>query len=245
MLINSFKERQVRADHKRRTLLHFLRDESWSSLTNLAGVAGLSEPAIFKTVCQMERDGFLLRHKVAQLRLSLWGITPKGLMFAWDEDEPMEPRPHFEPSKLSIVTIHHYLDIQRARLAAERAGWSGWVPGNRLPKDIKKRPDAVATIPSGHRVAIEIERSIKTIKRYEAIFAAYLQMIKQGDYAMVHYVCPDAAFAPRLSRLFQLIQAVPVVGERVPITEKHRARFPVFALENWPPVAGGMDISIG
>lgn len=245
MLINSFNERQVRIDHKRRVLLQFLRDESWSNLSNLAGVMNLSEPAMFKTLCQLERDGFLLRHKVAQLRLSLWGITSKGLMFAWDEYEPMENRPHFEPSKLSIVNIHHYLDIQRARLAAERAGWSGWVPGNRLPKDIKKRPDAVATTPSGHRVAIEIERSIKTIKRYEAIFAIYLQMIKHGDYMMVHYVCPDIAFAPRLSRLFQLIQAVPVVGERVSITEKHRARFPVYALENWPPVVGGMDISVG
>ena len=245
MLIDSFKERQARVTRKRRVLLRFLRDESWSNLANLAGAAGFSEPAMFKTLCQMERDGYLLRHKVVQLRLSLWGITPMGLMFAWDEVEVMGPRPYFEPSKLSILTIHHYLDIQRARLAAERVGWSQWVPGNRLPKDIKKRPDAVATTPSGHRIAIEIERSIKTIKRYEAIFATYLQMIKCGDYMMVHYVCPDAAFAPRLSRLFQLIQAVPVVGERVPITHKHRAKFPVFALKNWPPVAGEMDISIG
>lgn len=245
MLINSFKERQGRADQKRRVLLRFLRDESWSNLANLVGVARLSEPAIFKTLCQMERDGFLLRHKIAQLRLSLWGITPKGLMFAWDESEVMEPRPHFEPSKLSIVTIHHYLDIQRARLAAERAGWSQWMPGNQLPKAIKKRPDAVATTSSGQRVAIEIERSVKTLKRYEAIFATYLQMIKQGDYAMVHYVCPDATFAPRLERMFELIKAVSVVGERVPITAKHRARFPVYALENWPPVAGGMNICVG
>jgi hypothetical protein len=245
MLIKSFNERQQRIDSKRSTLLRYLRDESWSSLGNLARVAVLSEPAMFKTLCQMERDGFLLRHKVTELRINLWGITPKGLLFAWDEHEPMENRPYFEPSKLSVVTIHHYLDIQRARLVAERAGWSGWIPGNRLPKDIKKRPDAIATTPSGHRVAIEIERSIKTIKRYEAIFAIYLQMIKQGEYMMVHYVCPDASFAPRLSRMFQLIQAVPVVGERVPITEKHRARFPVYALENWPAAVGGMDISVG
>ncbi|MDA8328739.1 MAG: hypothetical protein M0Z83_07200 [Betaproteobacteria bacterium] len=245
MLIKSFNERQVRVGHKRRTLLHYLRDESWSSLANLTGVAALSAPAMFKTLCQMERDGFLLRHKVPELRMNLWGITPKGLLFAWDENEPMENRPYFEPGKLSIVTIHHYLDIQRARLAAEHVGWSKWVPGNRLPKDIKKRPDAVATNPSGQRVAIEIERSIKTVKRYEAILSTYLQMIKQGDYAMVHYVCPDTAFAPRLSRLFQLIQAVPVVGERVPLTDKHRAKFPVYALENWPPVVGGMGISVG
>lgn len=118
------------------------------------------------------------------------------------------------------------------------------VPLSSASIDVLKKLPA-SDHPSGHRVAIEIERSIKTIKRYEAIFAAYLQMIKQGDYAIVHYVCPDAAFAPRLSRLFQLIQAVPVVGERVPITDKHRARFPVYALQNWPPVASGMDISIG
>lgn len=245
MLINSFAERQARGEQKRGKILRFLRDETWSNLPNLAGLAGLSEPAMFKTLCQMERDGFLLRYKVIQLRLSLWGITPKGLFFAWDENEAMETRPAFEPSKLSIATIHHYLDIQRARLGAERLGWTNWVPGSRLPKDIRKRPDAVVTAPAGYRVAIEVERSIKTLKRYEAILSAYLQMIKRGDYFMVHYVCPDAAFAPRLSRLFQMIQAVPVAGERVPITEKHRARFPVHALENWPPVAGGMDISNG
>lgn len=245
MLINSFQERLARTNQKRSALLRFLRDETWSNLSNLATVGNLSEPAMFKTIGQMERDGFLLRHKVPQLRLSLWGITPKGLLFAWDENEVMESRPPFEPSKLSILTIHHYLDVQRARLSAERFGWSQWLPGSRLPQDIKKRPDAVATTPSGQRIAIEIERSIKTTKRYEAIFSIYLQMIKFGHYSMVHYVCPDAAFAPRLARLFQLIKAVPVVGERVPITEKHRARFPVYALENWPPSADSMDISVG
>lgn len=245
MLIESFSERQSRAEQKRRTLLRFLRDEVWSSLSTLAVLTKLSEAAMFKTLCQLERDGYLLRHKVTQLRLSLWGITPKGLLFAWDVDEIMEPRPHFEPSKLAVVTIQHYLDTQRARLAAEAAGWSQWTPGNRLPKNIKKRPDAVATAPNGHRMAIEIERSIKTLKRYESIFSFYLQAIKRGELAMVHYVCPDAEFAPRLQRIFALITAVPVAGERIPITEKHRARFPVFALKNWPLVAGGVENSVG
>lgn len=245
MLINSFAERCVRTQAKRAVMLRFLRDETWSNLTNLAGVLGLSEPASFKTLCQMERDGFLLRHKISALRMSLWGITPQGLAFAWDEAEIMQSRPYFEPSKLSVLTTYHYLDIQRARLVAERAGWTNWVPGNRLPKDIKKRPDAIATNPQGQLVAIELERSIKTIKRYEAIFAIYLQMMKRDEYARVHYVCPDASFAPRLARMFELIKSVPVAGERVPLTEKHRARFPVYALDNWPPVAGGMDNSIG
>jgi hypothetical protein len=242
MLINSFQERCVRAQTKREMVLHFLRDETWSNLTNLAGVLGLSDPATFKTICQMERDGFLLRHKVTALRLSLWGITPQGLAFAWTESETMQIRPYFEPSKLSVMTIAHYLDIQRARLIAEAAGWTNWIPGNRLPKDMKKRPDAVATNPEGQTIAIELERTIKTLKRYEAIFAIYLQMMKRDEYAKVHYVCPDASFAPRLIRMFELIKSVPVAGERVPITEKHRARFPVYALDNWPSNKAGLII---
>lgn len=34
--------------------------------------------------------------------------------------------------------------------------------------------------------------------------------------------------------MFKLIKAVPVAGERVPITEKHRARFLVYALKDLP-----------
>ena len=86
MLINSYQQRCARAHSKRETVLRFLRDETWSNLTNLAGVLGLSEPAAFKTLQQLERDGFLLRFKVNTLRLSLWGITPQGLAFAWSNE---------------------------------------------------------------------------------------------------------------------------------------------------------------
>lgn len=235
MLINSCQERCVRSQNKREMILRFLRDETWSNLKNLAGALAMSEPAAFKTLGKMERDGFLLRYKVTSLRLSLWGITPQGLAFAWSDNEAMQIRPYFEPSKLSVMTIAHYLDIQRARLIAEATGWINWVPGNRLPKEIKKRPDAIAINTEGQTIAIELERTIKTLKRYEAIFSIYLQQMKRDEYFQVHYVCPDASFAPRLIRMFDLIKAVPVAGERVPITEKHRARFPVYALDNWPP----------
>jgi hypothetical protein len=245
MLINSFEERRTRSHAKRSAILRFLRDETWSNLANLTSIAKLSEPATFKTLQQMERDQMLFRHKVPELRLSLWGITPQGLAFSWGETEAMEARPYFEPSKISIMTIHHYLDVQRARLAAERAGWINWIPGHRLPMNIKKRPDAVATDPYGQVIAIEVERSIKTLKRYEAIVAIYLQSIKRGDYAMVHYICPHPEFAPRLSRVLALIKSVPVAGERVPITDRHLARFPVFALENWPHHAKRNDHCVG
>lgn len=237
MLIKSFAERQSRTAEKRDKLLRFLRDETWSSLANLSDLLGMSISPTFKTLQQLTRDDFLVEHKIPELRLGLWGITPKGLAFAWDESEAMAFRPYFEPGKLSVTSIRHNLDIQRARLIAERAGWTGWIPGTRLPPGLKKRPDAVASNTAGEKIAVEVERSVKTQKRYESIFSIYLQLIRQGHYQSVHYVCPDAALAPRLQRLFGLVQAVPVAGDRVPISERHRARFPVFALDNWPPIS--------
>lgn len=115
MLINSYEERRSRNRAKWATILRFLRDETWSNLANLKIVANLSEPATFKTLQQMERDK-MLRHKVHDLRLSLWGITSQGLAFSWSCDEEMQPRRYFEPSKISTANIHHELDIQRVRL---------------------------------------------------------------------------------------------------------------------------------
>lgn len=237
MLIHSFKERQSRSINSRSLVLKFLRDETWSNLTNLQSVVAMSESATFKVLQKLERDRMLVRYKISELRLTLWGISAQGLAFAWEEDELMEIRPYFEPSKISVATTHHYLDVQRARLAAQKLGWTHWIPGHQLPLKIKKRPDAVVTNSHGQVVAVEVERSIKTLKRYESIFAIYLQMIKKGDYQVVHYVCPDPDFAPRLKRMFQLIKTVPVAGERVPITDRHLARFPVFALRDWPEKA--------
>ena len=132
--------------------------------------------------------------------------------------------------------IQHHLDLQQARYQAEALGWKNWLPGNQLPKGIAKRPDAIAKDSLQlDTIAIELERTIKTKKRYEVIFSTYLQAIKRGDYASVHYVCPDPEFAKRLKRMFQLINSVPVSGQRVKILDKHRAKFPVFSLKNWPP----------
>jgi len=159
-----------------------------------------------------------------------------GLLYSWDEGEKMETRYIFEPSKIRPVMIQHHLDLQVARLQAESAGWTNWLPGNLLPKDVKKRPDAIVnTFSSNRKIAVELERTIKTKKRYEAIFSIYLQAIKRGEYHSIHYVCPDPEFAVRMRRMFMLITSVPVTGERVQINEKHRAKFPVYSLDNWPP----------
>jgi hypothetical protein len=234
MLIKSYKERVERQANRHDLVLSFLRDETWSSSQVLTELLNGSPALTSKTMAQLERQQFVVRHEVKPLRQVLWGITTHGLAYAWSDHEPMQKRAYFEPSKLSVLAVPHHLDIQRARLKAQRAGWENWIPEALLPRGLVKRPDAVVTAPDGRKIAIEIERHVKTVKRYEAIFSAYLQAIRRGEYHEVHYLAESRKFAGRLQRVFGLVTSVPVVGERIQLTEKHKVKFIVAALEDWP-----------
>lgn len=234
MLIRSYDERMSRQATRHRRVLCFLRDETWSSSSVLTELLGGTPALTSKTMSQLEHLGHVVRHQAEPLRQLLWGITSHGLAHAWDDDAQMQFRACFEASKLSPLAVPHHLDIQRARLMAARAGWSDWIPEALLPRGLVKRPDAVVRASDGRRVAVEVERHVKTIKRYEAIFSAYLQAIRRGEYDEVHYLVPDNKFAARLQRVFGLVTSVPVIGERVQLTEKHKARFIVYALQDWP-----------
>jgi biotin operon repressor len=235
MLIRSYEQRITRHEVKIARVLHFLRDETWSSGEILAALLGLSKTGIYKTLNQMERKGFIRAQQISEIKRNIYGITPQGLLYAWSENEVMQERPYFEPSRVKLSTIQHYLDTQLARLCAREDGWVHWVPGHLLPKGIAKRPDAMVKTTQGITIAVEIERTVKSRKRYEAIFSIYLQAIKRGEYDYIHYVCPDEVFATRLQRLFGLIDAIPIAGKRIDINDKHRARFPVYSLGKWPP----------
>jgi hypothetical protein len=244
MLIDSFVERRERQLAKQERVMEFLVQEVWTSFGILRTLLGLSAPATLKTLNALERIQLIRRHRVVELRMSLWGITPQGIVMTAYGDgctKPWVTSQYFEPSKLKLLGIPHKLAIQEARLCAERARWGEWTPGFRLPHEFPVRPDARVLDPAGRKIAVEIERTVKTQKRYAAIFANYLQQIKAGEFDLVHYVCPDAELAPRLARLFGDIKAVPVWNERVPLQERHRARFQVFPLQTWP-LSGGMDI---
>lgn len=236
MLISCFEERNARHKSNLERLLKFLRDEVWSNSIVLADVLGLTKTGIYNVLGHAERGGLILSHHVPELQHKIYGITQLGLLYSWGEQEQMEHRSYFEPSKVKPITMNHYLLTQMARLRAERAGWQAWQPGHLLKTDLTKRPDATVKNISGAIIAVELERTVKSKKRYEAIFADYLQAIKRNEYESIHYVCPDKDFADRLSRFFKTFQTIPIAGQRVALTEKHIARFPVYSLSDWPPL---------
>jgi len=236
MLIRSHEERIYKRTQNRYRLLKFLRDETWSDALNLGLILGLSKSGAYKTLSSLCREQLIISVYIEELGRKIYGITPSGLLYAWDENENMENRSYFQPNRVKPLMMRHHLDLQLARVNAERAGWNSWKLASQLPKNMPKRPDAEVTSLRGQLIAVELERTVKTKKRYESIFSIYLQAIKRSEYDAVHYVCPDQGFAKRLLRLFTTIDALPVAGVRVPITDRHREKFPVYCLENWPPI---------
>lgn len=222
-------QREQRIAEKRSRLLRFLRDEIYTTAPIAGQVMGIrSRQAIYTTLLRISRDGEI---RSANLdtgdRTILWGITPHGQACAYDPDTEAPADKIFEPGRVGKLVLNHTLDLQRIRLMVEAAGWVDWVAGDRMGKWKKgmSRPDALVTHPNGNRVAIEVERTIKTRKRYASIIVERLRAVKEGHISRVVYTCPTIDQARRLKGLFEQIPWVPVNGQRVALTEKHRSAF--------------------
>lgn len=237
MLISDPKARAEATANKRRALLRFLRDETWSVPGVLAQVAGItSRQGIHSTLQAMARDELVKYHSLpieGRRALPLWGITAHGLAYAWDEAEEIEDRPRFEPSRLTLARVPHQIDLQRARLAAEAAGWTDWQRGERLGFNPPIRPDALVTNPKGVRVAIEVERTIKTRQRYQQILGNHLEAIRAGQWLGVIYLTPEG-MADRLRRVVEAVPYILENGERLELSESHRRRFRFLELAQFP-----------
>lgn len=216
-------ERAARAEEKTRLVLRFLRQQVFSSESILARVMGVNtRQGAHRTLARMESEDYLRRAVIENPTggrgLTLWGITPHGQAFAADDGEAVSGR-YFEPGRVAYSTLAHTLDVQRVRLALESAGWTEWQDGDTLGDMPKggKRPDGVVRDPNGQRVAVEVERTLKTPKRYQDILAAYLQAIKRGDFDRVLWLSPTPAIAERVRRVLTGLRYVRVGGQQVAI----------------------------
>ncbi|MCY0629706.1 replication-relaxation family protein [Klebsiella pneumoniae] len=82
------------------------------------GTAGL--PLLDSLVAK----GLLVRAKypVDGRQVSVWGLTPHGVAFSFDEDEPLTDVIPFQPSRVSAAQLPHRLAVQSLRLSMEGRG---------------------------------------------------------------------------------------------------------------------------
>ena len=234
--IMSYVEKQARAQAKRHVLLKFLASgEIYTGPSIAAQLMSVSQSSAERTLSSLVFDGSLKleSHLISSRKTYIYGITSHGMAMMDVYDQP-----GFQLGKTNSSYILHHLQTQQARLAAENAGWTDWFPGKILHgKGLLKIPDAVGTAPTGTRVAIEIERNVKTPKRYEEIISAHLQSITKKHWNEIHYLTP-VGLSNRVEKAFQHVNNVPVKGERVALEHQHRTVFKFFDLQDWPDKIG-------
>jgi hypothetical protein len=228
LIPHSHADRLARRDDKRRKLLAWLRSEIWTTPRIAADVMGLDlVSSAGRPLAAMARDGLVAVDEVTHpnnTKLQLVGITLDGQAhIAGLLDKPFIARA-YERGRVGLLTMSHRSDLQALRLACARAGWREWRYPDRVPAAAKTskdthRPDAIALHPSGMRIAIEVERTIKTAKRYRFIAGRHLDAMARDDYQRVVYAAPDAARATALQTIWQSLGHVVVAGRDVTVTD--------------------------
>jgi hypothetical protein len=239
-LIASPSERADRIAAKRYVLLRFLRHNYYTTADTVGLLMNInSRQGIHTTLLAMERDGLLRRDTVETngKHWTLWGITPHGQAAAFDPKAGEQPESrYFEIGRVGLSVLAHTLDLQRLGIHAERAGWSDWQLGDSLDKWQRgqSRPDAIVKSPCGIVYALECERTIKTIKRYQIILADRLQAIKRGEFARCIWLCQTQDLTERLQAIITSIKDVPLTGTRVQIEERHLAVLSFATYQDFP-----------
>lgn len=227
-LIADPQERERRRQAKRHRVLRWLRLNTWSTADMLRQVAGLSSRQAAHTLLRaLSRDG-LVRMAAITCEygppVQVWGVTVHGAAVSAQGGEPISTRT-FEPSKINPTTMGHTLDVQHLQLRAESAGWT-WHPiVGELSRSEAKYADAVAIRPDRQKIAIEVERTVKSTKRYAEILVAHLAARKQGKWELIYYLSPDDVIRDRVERAFSEVRRAAWRGQSIEITNAHRTPF--------------------
>lgn len=221
-----------RAAEKRKKILDFLAGgEVWTTVQVVNLMLGCSRQSSLRTLKSLEKSGSIKTEICGGIQL--FGIAGHGLALAEAANNDCK---EFELSKTNPSYINHHVQTQFARLRAESAGWTGWIPGKILysanPK-FKKIPDALAVRADGRTVAVEIELHIKSQKRLSEIVGMYIEQLIQKRHDLVYYATPTPE---ALLRALERVQSVRVKGGVVSVTESHRARFCVTDINEFPSI---------
>ena len=239
-LINSKTERYKTKTEKKIKILSLLLEDGYGTAKNLALLLKMTPNGVQRILLKMEANELIKAHTVdfelSSWNQKIWGLTPTGMLLAIPEDEKFK---FFEVSRVKPITMAHSLALQRVKVLAVSQGWIEWKSSSKMLQNANLNrstwlqvPDAVAMSPKGRKIAIELERTVKTPKRYVEILANYAEMLSSGIIAEVIYICPEN-IAKRLERLFHRIEKIIFRGKAIPGPEGLLKRFYFVTYDEW------------
>ena len=222
----TYAQKMERTAHKRAALLDFLASgEVFTTVAMAAELLQLSEQTVQPLLKRLVAEQMLRvdTKAVPFSKTKLWGITAHGIALSPSADPNCN---EFRVGRTNPRFLDHHLDCQLVRIILQRKGWTNWVPDKLLrvenSKRLKKIPDALAIRPDGCRVALEIERNIKSKTRMTEMVAGHIHQMVGGHYDAVYFYTQHLA---ALKRVFQSVEVIRMDGFCVKISEDHRCQF--------------------
>lgn len=214
-LIHDYSERMKRARANEDKVLQFLKTELYSTANVISKLLNFKTVnSVYKVLNRMIREDLIsveeiVSDNVVAKSLRLYGITTHGaVMGQTEEDNPLLVHT-FQPSKVNLTTLQHRIDTQLLRIEAEKTGRT-WIALNNIELlKGSKLPDGMILLADGRKLAIEVERTAKSPKRYQEIANLYADTFKQNNLVNVLYLFPDVGLKNRVERIFK---ALPILG---------------------------------
>lgn len=226
----SFKDRMQRSKDKQRSVLEFLASgEAISSRSVIQRVIEGS-PTRTKDLLKKMVDAGLLKsksYKTATFNITMYAITENGIGLLPEADFARAREPQW--GEVSSVQLQHHLAGQEIRLKASiNPKFVDWTPERFLRYEkFARRPDALLTFSSEKgpvKIAIEIERYAKSIRRYGDIIPEILNDIECGRYDLVFFISPEDNIKAVMNS-FKNTQKMYSNGEVLPVKKTDFARF--------------------
>jgi DNA-binding MarR family transcriptional regulator len=241
--VMSYAERMAARREKERKVLAFLRREIWTTPRVLAvllqwpdGQPG-DKAVVSRLIQSLKRQGLVETETIDNDKFVI-GITADGQARAAEIINKELVLKEYERGRVSLSTFQHREDLQLLHIQCAKRGWAVFTYPDRLPVDQKlrssHRPDVLTVTPFSQSVALECERTIKSMKRYAVIIGGHLTNIQQGLYGHVIYATPDQPRAKAVQKIFHEIGRVVVQGKDVPLTEKEREKFSFLTYDQVP-----------
>ena len=233
----------VRGLEKKTLILNLLREDTFSTVGNASLYLGISRDNSYRTFKRLEKEGLVILDerpwRLAQRgKCAIWGLTKKGSRAIVGS----QSYKYYNSKRVSNTSIEHSLETQRAKIFALKAGWvlvssrDVYQEAHKEPSRWLQVPDAIATTPKEKIMAIELERSEKSIARYETIANNYCQMLYEQTIQGIIYIC-DVEKKKSVERKILSPEKVFIQGRLNNFNETFKSKFIFLNIEEWETYA--------
>ncbi|MCF1165454.1 replication-relaxation family protein [Yersinia pseudotuberculosis] len=191
----SFEERQARQERNERWILIFIASEGFSTALMLAELLGYKQPqSVYKILHRLEEKKFIRAYKMDFIG-NLYLLTPTGISQLDEHAEVKNIKAH----EIKPYSMEHRLAIQKCHIAMIK-NRVRWVTSTGKIKKGQQKPDGVIWFTGREKeieIAIEVELTIKTRKRYYQIYNSYIS----SRFKLIIYVVPNEVLKKRLENI--------------------------------------------